>query len=293
MRKIALLSLVLVSVTFADNLWSYTQKGKRHYEKGNYEKALEQFDHAVIETPNSREARYNRALTLAQLGQVEEAQKSLEGLEFSENEKQADLAYTRGNIADIAGNAAMQKQDFGAAKKAYSAALQNYVETLSKDSSRTDALKNVELTAGKLSQLPEPPEDENKDDQNKDDQNKDQNEDDQEKDDQEKDDQNKDQNEDDQEKDDQEKDDQEKDEENKDEENKDDEEEEKEDENKDDENKDEGEEEQEENQPPQPEEPSPEAVNAMQLLEKYGDDAEELNKPPVGKAVPVAGGKDW
>lgn len=53
-------------------------------------------------------------------------------------------------------------------------------------------------------------------------------------------------------------------------------------------------EEQEQEQNQQEQEQDEEKIqDAMRLLEHYADDAKELNKPPLQKAVPSANGKDW
>ncbi len=254
MRKSLLLLLIAFSFAFSADLWWNTKKGTKLYKKGKYDKAQQQFDLAAAADPKSQEGQFNRALNLARAGKVGEAKQILGGLKFDTPSKAAELAYTSAKVSEIEGDLAIQKQDVGNAKTAYTEALRQNVNALKANPMHAGALKNAEITGRKLAQLPD-----QKDDKNKD--NKDQNKNQDKKDDQKKEDQKKDE---DKNKDPQDKKDP-----------------------KDDQNKD-------KNQP-KPNEPKedPNQQNAAALLDKYGDDAKDLNKPPVGKVKKTSGGKDW
>ncbi len=264
MRNSLLLLLVCISFASSADLWWNTKKGTKLYKKGKYDKAQQQFDLAAAANPASTEGQFNRALNLARTGKIGEAKQILGTLKFDNPAKAAELAFTSAKVSEYEGDAAVQKQDIGTAKRAYTEALQQNVNALRGNPLHKGALKNAEITGRKLAQLPDQKDDQNKDknkDQNKDQQNKDQKKD-QNKDDQKKDDQDN--------KDDQKKDDQDKDQDKKDDQKKD-------------------------KDQPKPEQPKedPAQANAAQLLDKYGDDGKDLNKPPVGKAKKVNGGKDW
>lgn len=260
MRNSLLLLLICFSFASSADLWWNTKKGTALYKKGKYDKAQQQFDLAAAANPASGEGQFNRALNLARSGKVGEAKQILSTLKFDNPAKAAELAYTSAKVAEIEGDMAVQKQDIATAKKAYTEALQQNVSALRNNPLHQGALKNAEISGRKLAQLPDQKDDKNKD-QNKD---------------QDKKDQNKDQKNDDQKKDQDKKDDQKKDDQNKDQDKK------------DDQNKD-------KKDLPKPEEPKedPAQANAAQLLDKYGDDGKDLNKPPVGKVKKSASGKDW
>ncbi len=299
MYKLFFIIAALVLSSYADELWSFTQKGRSLYNGEEYEKALEMFDSALVVTPSSQEAQFNRALTMAQLGQVGDAKKVLDNLSFEDSTKQSELSYTLGKVAELEGDIAVQEQDFSSAKEAYSEALSHYASTLANDGTHQKALQNIERTASHLERLPEPEENEdqeNQDQENEDQENQDQENEDQENQDEENEDQeNQDEENEDQENQDEENEDQEDEsdeEENQDEDEDESEEEEKEDEQEQEQNSGEDEQEDPKDQP-QPEEQSEEAINALQLLDRFGDDAKELNRPPEGEAQSISGGKDW
>ena len=57
---------------------AYENRGRAHYNLGNYEKALEDFSKVIDLTPGSQEAFYNRSNTLLKLQRYNEAQQDLE-----------------------------------------------------------------------------------------------------------------------------------------------------------------------------------------------------------------------
>ena len=319
MRKllIVLLLCLVPSATFADELWSYTQRGKKALKNENYEEAYDIFSDGLAVDPDNPAAQYNKALALTHLGRGDEAMKILEGLTFEESKLQSEVAYTEANIYEQAGDAAVQKKDIATAKKAYQGALQKNAESYALNPKNSDARYNLETVGTKLAQLPQDDQkDQNKDDQNKDDKNKDdknkdkqdknkdqQNQDKNKNDDSDKNDNQKDQDKQEQQ-DDQNKD-QNKDEnkDNKDEDqNKNDQkdQQDKEDQDKDQQNSEDQEKENEQKEEQQPQGQSPEEQqaeqdmqNALQQIMQYADDAKDLNKPPTKKVRPVSNGKEW
>jgi tetratricopeptide (TPR) repeat protein len=268
--KFIVFVLFVFSFSFGDELRDLTSKGISAFKKNDYEKALEYFNEAAQKYPTSSEAKFNKGLTLGASGNAKEAEALLSSVKFDKDDKNAEVFYARARIAEAVGDALasnQQQPNFAQAKKAYQTARSLYAQSLDlKKDKRT--INNIELLSQKIKKLPEQ-EEQNQDNQ----ENKDDNKDKQDKQDNQENKDNQDKNDNQDEKDgeqnEQEQNEQEQNEQNE---------------------QNEEDKQQEQNQEEQNEE---KVQDAMRLLEHYADDAKELNKPPLQKAVPPANGKDW
>jgi cobalamin biosynthesis protein CobT len=261
MKYITLIFL-LFAFSFADELRSLTNKGISAFKKGDFITALEHFSTAVEKFPMSNEARFNKGLALGASGSAKEAETMLSSVRFNNDKQNAEVLFSRARILEAVGDAAIQNEqpNIGEAKKAYEKSRSLYAQSLdliTDKKARQRTVNNIEILTQKIKNLPE--QDPNQDRENKDENN----------------------------------DNQDKNDENKNEQDKKDGEENKEEQNQDEnqENNEQNEEEKEQEQ--QRQEQDEQIEDAIRLLEHYSDDAKELNKPPVQKAVPAVDGKDW
>lgn len=268
--KTLVLLLLFITISFGDELRSLTGKGISAYKKGDFATALQYFNEAAEKYPMDAKARFNKGIALGATGNAKEAETMLSSVKFENDEQNAEVLYSRARIAEAAGDAAVQNEqqpNIGEAKKAYQAARALYAQALDlqKDKkARKRTINNIEILTQKIKNLPEEQEQENEqNDENKDDSKNDENKDNQ----------------------------QDKNNENQDENNENEENEQNKDENQQ-ENQENNEDEQEQ-QEQQQREQDEQIEDAIRLLEHYADDAKELNKPPLQKAVPAENGKDW
>lgn len=271
--KILVLLFLFFTISFADELRSLTNKGIAAFKKENYAAALEYFSAAVEKFPMSNEARFNKGLALGASGNAKDAETMLSSVKFDKPEQNAEVLYSRARIIEAVGDAAAtneQQPNVGEAKKAYQQARALYAQALdlrTDKKARKRTINNIEILSQKIKNLPE---EEQKQDENQN-ENNDENKDNQDKKEEQKQDENKD-NQQEQDKEDDEN---------------------KEDEQKQDEEQQNNEQEENEQQEQQQSEQEEQIEDAIRLLEHYADDAKELNKPPVQKAIPANNGKDW
>ncbi|MEK6978709.1 MAG: tetratricopeptide repeat protein [Candidatus Micrarchaeota archaeon] len=95
---------------------TYYQLGNDYYEKGDYEKAIENYNMAILLTPIFSEAYFNRALSYYQLKNFEKA--------TADYTKSAELDPNNPIIYNNRGDAYYRKQDFQNAVKDYDKAIQ-------------------------------------------------------------------------------------------------------------------------------------------------------------------------
>ncbi|MEO0075943.1 MAG: tetratricopeptide repeat protein [candidate division WOR-3 bacterium] len=92
--------------------------GKIHFQGGRYERALEQFENALIDYPTSSEARFWKAIALEKLGRYEEAAANFDTVFTQDSEwlsktiKDNTYRYSAWNAFIKAGQALDQKGDF-------------------------------------------------------------------------------------------------------------------------------------------------------------------------------------
>ena len=259
--KFFALILLLFNVSFSDELRSLTNRGISAYKKGNFEKALEFFGSALEKYPLSNEARFNKGLALGATGNAKEAEAMLSSVRFDRADRNAEVLFARARIAEAVGDAALSNQEqpnISEARKAYQAARSLYAQSLDLKRDRK-TVNNIEILSQKIKHLPE--EDPNEqNEQNQDGQDDNDNQDKQD---------NQDNNDDRQ---------------NQDEKNDGD--------NQDNQQNEKNEEDEQQREQRQREEDE-RIEDAIRLLEHYADDARELNRPPVQKAIPPADGRNW
>lgn len=159
-----------VGVAWGDSYSSLNNKGNQMYKKGDFRKALEFYNQAGIENPDSPEIRYNLGNSLHQQKQWEGAlqnyQKALQG---TPDPNQAQIYYNLGNT-------------FYRLDK-YPEAIEAYKKCLEINPNDEDAKYNLEYTKKKLEEKknqqkqPQSKNQQNKDKQKQDQKNQDQNQD--------------------------------------------------------------------------------------------------------------------
>ncbi|MDD5023002.1 MAG: AAA family ATPase [Candidatus ainarchaeum sp.] len=94
---------------------TYYQQGNNYYEKGDYEKAIENYNMAILLSPVFSEAYFNRALSYYQLKNFEKS--------ISDYSKAAELDPKNPIIYNNRGDAYYRKQDYHTAVKDYDKAI--------------------------------------------------------------------------------------------------------------------------------------------------------------------------
>jgi Ca-activated chloride channel homolog len=136
---------VLLGTSGFDLLWSHNRnvtRGNELLAAGKAKEALEQFDLALKRLPDDPGVRFNRALALAELNQLDEAQKDL--LRASESHDAGLKARAHFNL----GNALARQEKWKEAVEAYTRAL-------TVDPKYYDAKWNLELARRKLKEQEE------------------------------------------------------------------------------------------------------------------------------------------
>jgi Ca-activated chloride channel homolog len=136
---------VLLGTAGFDLLWSHNRnvtRGNELLAKGKAQEALAEFDQALRRLPDDPGVRFNRALALAELGQLDEAQKDL--LRASESHNAGLKARAHFNL----GNALGRQEKWREAVEAFKRAL-------AVDPRYFDAKWNLELAQRKLKEQEE------------------------------------------------------------------------------------------------------------------------------------------
>jgi Ca-activated chloride channel family protein len=272
MHLILLFFAISTTTTFADELRTLTNRGTSALRRGNVEQALEHFSAAVANNPASNEARFNKALALSYMGNIEEVEAILSELNFENSEQNIQTLNLRAKISEAVGDLLAQNEaqpDFAKARTAYQNARAFYSQALDlnpkRQNHRNYIKARIENLSNKIRDLPENEQDENQDGdgENNQDKNDEQNENDQNQDgdNQNEQNQNEDKNNDDEQ-------------------------------NEEDRNR-QNEEEREREREQQQREMEERIEDATRMIELFADDASELKKPPTQVAQPAPGGKEW
>jgi Ca-activated chloride channel family protein len=138
--RILLCGAVLVGTAGFDLLWSFNRNVKRGNELlagGKAQEALAEYDLALKRLPDDPGVRFNRALALAELGQLEEAQKDL--VRASESHDAGLKARAHFNLGNALGR-----------QEKWQEAVEAYKHALAVDPRYFDAKWNLELAQRKL-----------------------------------------------------------------------------------------------------------------------------------------------
>ncbi|MCS7258327.1 MAG: tetratricopeptide repeat protein [candidate division WOR-3 bacterium] len=168
-KKINLISLILFIFSFAFAqqmpLDARLRGGRIHYQGGRYERALEQFELAIKDYPNSGEARFWKGLVLEKLGRYEEASIQfdtafiLDNKWLTEAQKNEDFQFSVFNAFIKAGQYSEQNKNYAQAEKFYMRAtdvapkhLQPYL-LLAQMYSTIDSVEKIKSIALKLKEV--------------------------------------------------------------------------------------------------------------------------------------------
>jgi tetratricopeptide (TPR) repeat protein len=254
--------LAIFTSVSANEVGNRNRRANRLFNKGEYEEALRLYEEALQHNPSDGKLNMNRGSALYRLDEFEEAEQAyLDALsQLPQNQRRAlaDAHYNLGNIQFRQGERLESAGDISSARGKYSQALDNYINTLKLRPNDRDAKWNLELAHQKVELLEQMQDQQQGQDDNQDGQDREDNQDGGGQDDNQEQDNQDNQNDDGQ-----------------------------------------GDDEQEQNQEdrqPTPQEREEEEMRreeAERLIERYADDAEELNKPPQRKGKIRQPERDW
>lgn len=144
---IAILVILLSGTTslYSDEVYSKTEAANRLYKLGKYEEALKLYEDALLLSPSEDNLKINRGSALYRLGDLDGAEKSLNGaLSTKDNKSLATAYYNLGNILFRKGDAKHQQGD-QSARDEYKKALDHYIQSLDLQPSDYDAKWNLQL----------------------------------------------------------------------------------------------------------------------------------------------------
>lgn len=258
-----LAALCTAQTALADKTHSQTSRANRHYDREQYDQALDIYDQTLLEAPQEHRLHANRGSALYKLNRLDEADTAYQrALQLKDRSALADIHYSRGNALYRQGEAMTQSGGQNAMEK-FKAALSEYAQALDLRSNDKDAKWNLQLAYNRIQQMQQQQQNQkqNKDNQ---DQKQDQK-----------------QNQDQQNKQDQQKQDEQQDKQNQ-------------QQPQDQKQNEEGKEKQQPQPQPQNQEEQMKKAEAARLIRQFADDDKNLNKPekmvPAGEARPE---KDW
>ena len=142
------------AVLFAESFEEFVRMGNEAYQRGDYQEALDFYQKAEIEKPQSPGNEYNKAGARVKLGDFERALEGYQKSLLSDNVSWVrDAHFNMGNLAYI--------QDD------YKSAIEQYQQAVELDPTDLDAKYNLELARKKLKERMKPQENENKDKEEK------------------------------------------------------------------------------------------------------------------------------
>ncbi|MDG5814789.1 tetratricopeptide repeat protein [Chitinispirillales bacterium ANBcel5] len=153
--KISLLLLLIVFISgiHSEEIFRKNREANRLYEQGMYEEALNLYEDALLLEPENEKLRMNRGSTLYRLNQFDLAEESYkEALSNRDPNTLVDAHYNLGNIQFRQGQQLQSAGDPSAMEK-YSAALENYVQSLKIRPDDKDAKWNLQLTHQMIEEL--------------------------------------------------------------------------------------------------------------------------------------------
>ena len=137
----------------ADEVHRKNRVANKYYEDGDFEKALETYEDALLNAPGEEKLRINKGSALHKLGRLEEAEESYLGAAKTDDPQvKADLWYNLGTTIYKQGEQIMASGGQGAMEK-FKAAKDSYIKALDARPGDEDAKWNLQLTQLVLDQL--------------------------------------------------------------------------------------------------------------------------------------------
>ncbi|WP_147274281.1 VWA domain-containing protein, partial [Bremerella cremea] len=166
--------LVATNIAAAAPPESLVQKGNEELHAGNVEAALNSYQQAAAEVPNSPQLLYNQAVAQYRGGQFEAARNLFtQTLATGDKSLDAQARYNLGNC-DYAEAVQLAQKDKPAAIERLNSALDHYRNSLAANGNDTDARANAQLAQMLIDQLQKEEEQEKQDQQQQDQQQQDQ-----------------------------------------------------------------------------------------------------------------------
>lgn len=145
---------------YADKTWDRTIAANRHFERGEFEEALERYEEALMEDPARGDLlKMNKGSALLHLGRVDEAEQTYRSITGPlRGGVEADRHHNHGTILFVKGEQALRSGD-GRAVEVYRQALEKFKQALRARPGDLDAQWNLELTQARIRELEEQPSD--------------------------------------------------------------------------------------------------------------------------------------
>ncbi len=152
----------------ADEVHRKNRAANKYYEDGDFEKALETYEDALLNAPSEDRLRINKGSALHKLGRLEEAEESYLGAaKIDDPQVKADLWYNLGTTMYKQGEQMMASGGQGAMEK-FKAAKDSYIKALDARPGDEDAKWNLQLTQLVLDQLEKQQQEQQQNNENKD-----------------------------------------------------------------------------------------------------------------------------
>ncbi len=159
----------------ADEVHRKNRAANRYYEQGEFEKALETYEDALLNAPGEEKLKINKGSALHKLGRLQEAEEAYRAAEgIEDSDAKADLWYNLGTTLFRQGQQMMAGGGQGAIEK-LEEARDSYIKALDARPQDEDAKWNLQLTQSALEQLKK--QQQQQDQQKQNDKNKDKNQD--------------------------------------------------------------------------------------------------------------------
>jgi tetratricopeptide (TPR) repeat protein len=139
----------------ADEVGAKNRKANKLYDKGRYEEALKLYGDALLLDPSNGKLKMNGGSALYRMGELEEAEKSYREAAASLSAKKAlaDAHYNLGNVQYAQGEKLEAAGNAASARKSYTGAMENYVNTLKLRPGDKDAKWNLQMAHRKIDML--------------------------------------------------------------------------------------------------------------------------------------------
>ncbi|ERP38750.1 tetratricopeptide repeat protein [Chitinivibrio alkaliphilus] len=169
-KTLCVISMFVLCLAGVRELNTLSQRGQEAYETGNYAEAARIYGRAAEKDPENPRILYNKALAHTQLGEHATAAELLEKVSSLPGQEQlaGQHHFSRGVSLDKLGDHTLEllmhpteethELSLDDVKAQYIGALNAYAEALDHGADSSRVVHNMEITAYKLHNLPEPPE---------------------------------------------------------------------------------------------------------------------------------------
>ena len=150
---VCLVVLAVVAIARADDVYRKNRRANKLYRNGDYARALELYDEALLEDPDNPKLKMNRGSALYRMQEFGKAEEALkDGLSAQQKGVKADAHYNLGNTLYRQGEQLFASGDQRARRK-LEAAREHFIKSLDMRPHDIDTKWNLQLTQNLLEQL--------------------------------------------------------------------------------------------------------------------------------------------